>query len=374
MITFVVQNETHAFNFAPVMLRLLELKVPASQLQIIHLDSIFGMDTSRLIDVPNQKTPQFSIPQPYYHLNGRQRLRWILKAQSQLNQQVIGTKVLVIGSDGAVQRVMANAVRHRKGKVIALFDGLLHPWPSQVSRRVFSQLKHLTQSLAAKGRLNHLVPGDVGHSNLDLIWVMNNTVKEILLDQKVRTPIEVVSLPRFDLYQLEFQYKRPDPRPEKRVLYATGSYKWHGQFTEHQWQQTDLVDLCEFAASHPEWQIRVRIHPREKQSDYTQQNWPSNVELSDFSHTVVEDLAWSSVLVTARSTMSVEAQIVGVPVLIYTRNFGSPAVGSYLARNPYLCRSHDLAILHELEQVSVQPSKVMSSVDQICQTLLNTLQ
>lgn len=374
MITFIVQNETHALNFAPIIRRLLEMNIPEEYLCTIHLDHIFGLSTRNIITVPNQKTLAIPISSPYYHLKGFERLRWLLVNRHLLVQSVSDTTLLIIGSDGAIQRLMANAVRAKGGKVIMLYDGLLHPWPSTLRGRFAYDVKRRINRSAAALNLNHLVPSDIGHSRLDLIYVMNTTVKEILLDQKVSTPIQVISLPRFDAYITQFeQLCTRDGAVRKHCLYATGSYKWHSQFKEHAQQLRDLDDLQHFAAHHPDWQIRIRIHPREVKAEYTDRSWPNNIELSDSNRWVVEDLAWASVLITARSTVAVEAEIVGVPVMIYTRNFGCPRPNSYFARSTYFFQSDDLGQLQGLIHQTASPKEVVSSVNRIAETFAEYL-
>jgi len=367
-ITFIVQNETHAWNFEAVIRELLALGIPKSKLQTLHLDPIFGMSTKDLISVPNQRIINIEIPAPYYYLDRLKRLYWILGASSQIKKEVQETAVLVVGCDGGIQRLMANTVRARGGKVIMLQDGLLRPWP--IDKRLRYLAKRAINRIAAAFNFNHVVPADVGHSNLDLIYVMNSTVKEILINQGVKTPIEVAVLPRFDDYIEKFKRLRAEHTlPTKHLLYTTGAYKWHGLFKEAKHQEQDLADLIQFAMKHPDWAVRIRVHPRERIDDYTHLRWPANVEISHNDRTVLEDLAWASVLVTVKSTTAVEAEMVGVPVLIYTRNFGPPEVGSYFEQNSYFIKSDSLEQTLMLEQ-TVHPCKdVESSARKIAETI-----
>ena len=342
MITFVVQNETHAMNFAPVVGELLKRGVPENRLQTLHLDPIFGMTTLNLIEVPNQRIVQVAIPSPYYRLGRWERFRWLMKSAHTLAESVKDTTVLVIGSDGGIQRLLSNRTRAHGGKAVMLLDGLLHPWPKG------SVIKHrakrtLGKALARVG-LNYLFPSDVGHSNLDLIFVMNSFVKSLLMSQGVDIPIEVVSLPRFNGYLERFNELRSAGHSQGRnnLLYVTGAYKWHGLYRESRCQERDIADLIEFAHAHPELTIRIRIHPREVMEDYLR-DWPSNIEISDSNRPVLEDLAWASVVITARSTVALEAEMVGVPTIIYTRNFGSPGHESYFGQDEYFLKSPNLS-------------------------------
>jgi len=176
---------------------------------------------------------------------------------------------------------------------------------------------------------------------------MHPNVADVLRDQGVTTPTVAVQLPRFRQYCRRFEElgrcSPAHPDDSLNVLYATGSYKWHGLGAEAQLQDSDLADLVAFARCHPEVAVRIRVHPREDASEYRRRSWPDNLEFSNASRrSPLEDVAWSSVLVTARSTMALEAQLVGVPVIIYTANFAPPDRRSVLGSDPYFHCSDSL--------------------------------
>ncbi len=343
MIAFVVQNETHALNFSPVIHELLKRGVSEKSLRTLHLDTVFGMHTVDLIRVPNQELVEIDIPEPYYRLDHRRRFYWLTRNSHKLVKLVEGVSVLVVGSDGGIQRLLANSVRKSGGKVVLLLDGLLHPWP--VKNRAKYIVKRELGKLLTSVYLNYLFPADVGHSGLDWIFVMNSYVKSLLTAQGVKTPIEVISLPRFDNYLSRFDRLRSrHAGASKHLLYATGAYKWHGLYRESKFQEQDITDLVDFANIHTDWRVRIRIHPRENKRDYSRE-WPVNIEVSGSPISVLEDLAWASVLVTARSTIAFEAEIVSVPVLIYTRNFGDPGSDSYFGQNDYFLKSSGLSVV-----------------------------
>ncbi len=365
MITFIVQNETHALNFEPIIQELLSLGVPNKHLQTIHLDKIYGLSTYDLISVPNKKIIELDIPHPYYRLNPFKRFLWMFKAKNHLREHVKDTQVLIFGSDGGVQRLLANFVRSQGGKIILLVDGLLHPWPENRKRKHI--LKRDINNLLCRFSLNHFFPADIGHSNLDFIYVMHTVIKDILLDQGVETPISVVTLPRYEKYTREYHNLR-EPKFKtntNKCLYATSAFKWHGLYTKAQQQQQDIADLVCFSKKNPNWEIRVRIHPREILSDYISQDWPCNMELSTGASPVQQDLAWASVVITSYSTIAYEAELVGIPVLIYTKNFGPPHRKSFFAKNPYFYQSDNLEDIIRIQQKPHRVRFLQSSAKQI---------
>ena len=339
MITFVIQNETHALNFAPIIEALQDVGIDSEKLQMLHLDEIYGLSTYDLLSVPNQKMVELSIPKPYYHLSGIKRFLWLWQTRRKLETYIKDTNVLVFGSDGGIQRLMANAVRKNKGKVILLLDGLLYPWSDDEKQKYI--VKKNINKFFVKFNLNHFVPADIGHSNLDHIYVMHSSVKDILIDQGVKTPIDVITLPRFDSILQDYQDAAKN-KQRNHCLYVTGAFKWHGLHKEARQQQQDLTDLIRFAECHSDWEIRIRVHPRESIEDYTNIHFPPNVVLSMGTTPVQQDLGWASIMVTGRSTMAYEAELVGVPVLIYTKNFSHPHKNSFFHNNPYFLISDDL--------------------------------
>jgi hypothetical protein len=362
MISFVVQNETHALNFAPIVEHLLTTGVSEKCIEVLHLDPIFGMKTYDRIQVPGRRILELPIPEPYYWMSPYRRLTWLLRVAPALHAAVADTKVVVFGSDGGIQRVLANAVRARGGRAILLFDGLLNPWPAAYPARLKSLFKCRLNNLAVRLGLNPFVPADIGHSSLDQIFVMCDPVRAILLDQGVKTPIEVVQLPRLDGYYERFAALRAaGAGGERRCLYITGAYRWHGMHHFDAIQQRDLVDLRRFAERNPDWRIRVRIHPREDYAAYTGVSWPPNIELSFPERPAIEDLAWASVMVTYLSTMAVEAELVGVPVVLYMANFPALPPGSYFDRNPSFTRITDLDMLRPFTPPPAAPRQPPAS-------------
>lgn len=369
MITFLIQNETHALNFAPLAQSLLNVGVSETHIRTLHGDMIFGMDTIKLALLPNQEQIALSLSKPYYLMSTKDRFLWIYRASRTLEEYAKGTRLLVIGSDGAVQRVIANAVRKQGGRVILLLDGVLQPWSHKSYLYLYAIMKRTLQRTSAYFNLNQYFPSDIGHTNLDEIYVMNEAVRNVLLSQRVLAPIKVVTLPRFINHAQKFSKLRQ--QPSNNCLYVTGAYKWHGDLAGHNNQQKDITDLQQFAKSYPNWRIKVRIHPRELDlNDYQIAKWPKNMTISLSDNDPIADMAWTNLLITARSTMAIEAEMVGLPVLIYHRNFAFPEQGSYLAENQSFYKTDNLKDVLSLLQTTNPVQSITSSVEEITNSLL----
>jgi len=201
---------------------------------------------------------------------------------------------------------------------------------------------------------------------------MHPVVEKILREQGKRGQIEVAPLPRMHAHHQRVRELRGESIPKNKLLYVTGSFRWHNLEAEHEMQVQDLRDITKFAAENTDWRVRVRIHPREDEGWYQEQSWPENVELTTVETSVPEDLAWASVLATARSTMAVEAELVGVPVLIYTRNFGQPSSQSIFAVNSNFQLSNELETVKALQEKgqSCITAERSEESQRVCQAIL----
>lgn len=368
MIHFVIQNETHALNFEILADELVKLGVPKERVKATSFDRVFHLSTQS-DGLPNHKPSGLCLDVSFYRLASIDRLRWLSSVQDDLRTLVEGDNVIVFGSDGAIQRCMANAVRRAGGDAVLLFDGLLHPWPDDLVTQVKMGLRRDLLRVASTLGLGHLVPGVTGHGPIDYMFVMHSTVKDILREQGRRGPIEVIKLPRMQAYQEEIKRIRGEVPPVNQLLYVTGAFKWHSLKEEHENQKQDLEDLAQFAIDHPEWTVRIRIHPREKEEEYRNRSWPVNVELSTGRTPVVHDLAWSSVVVTAFSTMAVEADLVGIPVMIYRRNFRQPSKSSIFSRHPNFRVITNLEAVTEIASRRIEPESRQDSTRHIANML-----
>lgn len=372
MITFVIQNETHAHNFAPIIELLLEYDIKSDQINTIHLDGLTGLNTASLLSAQKKDILPIFSKTPFYRLKSLSRIIFLLRNSSLIKNSVLNTNVLVVGNDGAIQRLMSRTVRKNGGRTLLLLDGLLHPWPRQGISRLKKILKRNILKLCASLGLDHLAPSDVAHSRLDHIFVMNKYVENLLRDQGIVSRSDVISLPRFANYINDyFLLRNNETQSRFRILYVTGAFLWHNELELDKCQQEDINDITEFASLNPNVDIRIRIHPREEKERYSNRVWPSNVTLTDASQSPLQDIAWASVLLTARSTMALEAQIVGLPVVLYTRNFPLPGPDSFFSQDPYFVFYNNLnAIYANRNTFSMQEQKhPEQSLDKIVQQI-----
>lgn len=334
-VLFVVQNETHAMNAAVLGRQL--LSSGRWRIRVLCLDSVMHLDTRRFVPPEFLLPMNLSATQSFYRMNAWSRISWLVKHRSQLTEIVQGIDLLVVGSDGAIQRLLARAAAKEGAKVVMLLDGLIYPWsdsPVDTARRV---LKRFAASFSAVFGLDYLVPSLLGHSKLDLILVMDDLVRKELVRQGVKAPVRTVLLPRHEALAKEVQCAREALQglngvaPGLRVLYASSAFGWHSLAELAEAQARDIRDLIAFASRNPSVSIRLRIHPRENHTDYDELERPENVMLTDVATPLHEDLAWATMIATGRSSLAYEAGLAGLSCYISMRYFPDLDPASYLA-------------------------------------------
>jgi hypothetical protein len=268
------------------------------------------------------------------------RLKFLYSSRRYIAHVARPFSVLVVGKDGAIQRVLAHEVRKRGGKVALLLDGLLFPWrkaglgrwPLVIYRKIFRCLDRVGLSCFA--------PSLVGHSILDLLMVMDESVKSVLVSQGVPGKINVVTLPRFERLLEEFKLEADKQSKPNETLYITSAFKWHGDCVGGQQQLMDLRDLVHWAnKDHP---LAIRIHPRELVEDYAWLRDHDSIRLSPADTSLAADLARARLVVTARSSAAFEAKLVRRHVVILAKNFPIPPTDAPISSFPIVSSLNEL--------------------------------
>ncbi|BDV43443.1 hypothetical protein GURASL_23660 [Geotalea uraniireducens] len=341
-IVFVVQNETHLRNFQAIIDDLILKGVPRDIIKYISLDSVTGQSVCN--NVSNVDVIGLPIKHPInFYLSGKiRRMLWLIYNYKFIAALGKNIKVLVMGNDGAIQRILLRRVKCQNGFSILLLDGLLFPW--QFSFSIKSISRYLKKYLFVLGELlnvDWLLPSHVGHSSVDQIYVMDDYVKKVLTAQ-VNKEIQTIILPR--IRSLVSEYCQCREHSGFNVLYITSAFIWHGEVDLAKKQWMDIVDLSEYAYNHPDVNFRIRVHPRESQDEYLKFAYPPNVNLSFKENLLLDDLSWATVVVTSVSTVAYEAKQLNLPVLIYTKNIDL-ARNSIFSDDDYYIKSNDISIL-----------------------------
>lgn len=361
-IVFVVQNETHAANFVAFAELLDERGWPEERIAVLHLDNATGLDTgatsrwSYVLDLPAAQGGSF------YRMGPIARARYLADAAPRLRRCVAGARALVVGNDGALQRVLAREVRRQGGRVYMVLDGLLEGTNESVSGRLRAFAKHATFRMAEALSLEPFAPSDVGFMKTDRSFAMSDHVAEVLRSRRRGQQVDAMALPRLvrqrqRVLALRRSHGSHAPR---RFTYYTSAFLWHGDRARDELQWRDLTDVVGYAERHPDEAVAIRVHPREDPHRYSAAKWPVNVALTDHRTPLEEDIAASEFTATALSTVAFEAWQLGLPVLLYERNFGPAAVrSSWFAELTGVVRSTSL----EWRDASITESRPLPTID-----------
>lgn len=270
---------------------------------------------------------------------------------------------VVVGVDGAFERVLLARQRRRGGPTAMLWDGLpAHPPAADAAgpgdgwqrrRRACFLLRRRLLRLAARPGLDALVPGLVGHAPLDVIYVMGELAARRFREQRVAARVEVTGMPRFAPL-----LRRPPAGPPApgRVLYLTGAYRWHDEPGLDEHQRRDL-DRLATALPATGWELAVRVHPREEAAAYRDLAARPGVRVTLAAATpLLEDLAAAEVVVTVTSMAALEALALGRPVVRFLGSFPRSLADVGLGDHPGLPVVTEVgALLAELARLRREP-------------------
>lgn len=316
--------------------------------------------------VPWIAAPSRALLRPFARMSIGQRWRAVWDASRDMEAVCGDHGALILGMDGAFERLILRRYRERGRFAAILWDGLIAGRPpiAKALRQFGTPGKllwnlrrwaHFTgrstaMRVAGLAGLDPFVPGLAGHSVVDRMYVMGDFVATAFRSQGVRTPVEALGIPRF----AGLSVARPQMSFRSReIVYLTGSFLWHDEFALHASQQRDLDDLASWLPA-AGWRLRIRLHPREDPAHYTRLRHREGVVLSDSSVMPLwDELARADVVVTAMSTAALESLALGRPIAVYLRHFPPALVDTTLGVHPQVPVARNRTELLEiLERIS----------------------
>lgn len=362
-VLFTLGNRQQVANALPVALELARRGVHC---RLLSLDPFYGQGVDEALDgvqdgAPLPPTidrlplgvPVLDPPFPRRSMAGKWRA--IRRHADALRGTTGGQGALVVGVDGAVERLFLADFRRAGRPSAILWDGMasmrprvpalatgegfgwaLRQWGRFVARRTVLHA-------ARRVRLDPFVPGLAPHTPVARIFTMGRFVAAALRDQGIPSPIEVTGLPRFrDLLRVP----PLEPAAGRRVLYLTSAFLWHGDRGLDRCQHRDLDTL---ASQLPKWgwTLRVRLHPRERAESYAHLRGRPGVELSTGT-ALRRDAAAASVVVTAVSTAAAETLAMGRAAAVYLGAFPAALATLSLGAHPGIPVARTLSELLEL--------------------------
>lgn len=326
-ILFFPQNDSHIANMESISEWLKEQGYGITYVDtsnIYHQKISLGSEYHIIkIDLPLQTS--------FYRLSALDRMKYVYRFNKEIPDLLISEyDILIIGNDGALQRILINRFRKEKKKTVMLLDGLISDYSFSLKEIVaYSShpfrdcLKRLKKSIrenivkkCASSELSPFLPGLIGISPVSDIFVIGTHSKEVIQRINSKSTVHDLGLPRFWKTFNHCNFSCQDP---SKVCYFPSAYKWHGQFREDEAQHQDIRMCCEliqqinqkYAQS---LQLIIKMHPRESAEDYFPYSSNYDFVRIESNLSVMECFNTCSLFLSNLSTVIIEGLTIGIPV------------------------------------------------------------
>lgn len=314
-ILFIVQNQAQAVNAVRLSQDLKKLDIRYS-CSAIWLDRCMGKAFAHEY---KQVLPGITVPydltggRPFYRQTWIKRLYTVFKYRKWLKANAITGDVVIIGNDGAFQRATVDFLNSTRKRALAVLlqEGLLDNRFTCIS-----YLKTLIIRILTKFHMSSYFPSVNGAYPVDRVisfdkaWLESSFVKYFHHDRRWRL------MPRQESLLSGFS-KKQTCNLTKNILYITSAYRWHRKYKEALLQEQEIVSLIQWAMRQSNVNLRIRLHPHEPIDDWITiipKDVKDVVELTSSDRELSEDLAWCDVVISARSTVLIDAYYAGYDV------------------------------------------------------------
>lgn len=334
-ILFFPQNDTHIKNMLPFAEA---LRNDGHYCRFLDTTGLYHQN----LQIPSDYISnfKFSLNTSFYRLSALNRLLSLFRFKKQL--KYIFSKnwdTIIIGNDGAFQRILLNHARKQKIHTILLLDGIISDYDLRVKDVInYSSNKFADSIEIIKNKLRNLlwrsfrntalspfIPSEIGGFKVDDIVTIGEHSAHVIKKRNSTSNIHSWGLPRFwnTYISAEDIYKEPNV-----LTYYPSAFKWHHLENENKWQQKDIHLLCEVIEEYNKsndiekrWRLRIKIHPRENEDDYADLISKYNFLQIIKDKSIEYCLLNSTLNISSISTVIVEALKLGVTVYSLMINF-----------------------------------------------------
>ncbi len=296
--------------------------------ELLSLDRFFEQHAQRIfegsgIDV-RVVEPRRPLRAPFYRLPAWSRLAVVLANQAALASLAGSYDAVVVGCDGALERVVVNSMKRLGRPTYLVISGLSFA-------RSEGALKTGMRRLLTRLRLNHLFFSELGQGMCHRVFVPGEHSRRELV--KLGVPderIEVTGSPRFA------RLIPASHDPEKQILdrlgeagpirmvYLMGAWEWHGLHDELDREMAQIRLCAETAHRWPgRFELAIRLHPRSTPGERERLEAIPGISVLSAERPLPEELRQAHVVLAAASTGLVEAIALGRLVLaVHLSGFG----------------------------------------------------
>ena len=333
---YLIQNDTHLKNFKGLI-----------------TDADYYIDIGRLI---SQELPINEIKRGkelrlkgegsrFYFLNFIQKIVFLktFKCNNRETLSQLNFDKVIIGNDGAIQRLIIDSLPNKNVAVEMWLDGIVS-LKNNYYRNLF---KIIVSRFTAFFSCSYFFPSVIGfYEKIVCLNVMDESVKAEYIRFKGFINLDIINVELFPRHKYlievanEFKTKKTI-KSKKRVLYLTSAWLFHNHKKEHEYQLSHVKELLELLRNNESYEFQIRVHPRENKSDY---DFVPSVNMS-FLESFEKDLCLADCIISARSTGLFEADKIGKPVIVYNEFFKHKMLNDFLDSLDFANSGKELIVL-----------------------------
>jgi hypothetical protein len=273
------QNQQQVSNLILVADQLVEEGFQKTDLTFLSLDNVHCQNTNKALKDLNYNLIElpFKLTKPFYLNSYFQRLVSIFKSIEFFKQIICKDSILILGCDGAFERVAISLVENPQNDVFLIVDGVLSNTKfdflevmqnseekiKDIAKVLIGKIKNTLTLISKRLNIDYFAFSTVGQSKSGQVYVVGQSTKDVLVHQGVNpNKVLVTGVPRFDIQNLV-----PATSNVKKILYLSSAFAWHNFHEYDLAQKNDICQLTEFFAN-SEYEFNIKIHPREQEIDY----------------------------------------------------------------------------------------------------------
>lgn len=281
---FFPQNETHLQNMLLVKYKLStsDYECCFLNLSAVYKQTLVFPDNIHVITLPGLKDQD----KPFYLNTTFQQLKIIIGIRKHLLKITRDFDALVVGNDGAIQRLLIHAFNKKRLPTILILDGIITdvgfslrdlikkskaPW-SDLKEYLFRNMR-LLMVRTKISNLHYILPSMNGASPLTAIYVIGQHSKNVVAEYNKSSEIHAFGLPRMKYLFQPRTHSGQITAKKRSIWFLTSAFLWHNFHKEDMQQHADIKNLCaaiKAIGNNNDITLYIKLHPREEVNKYNQ--------------------------------------------------------------------------------------------------------
>lgn len=326
-VLFYPQNNSHVENYSALLESFKERQIEVS---VVDTSSIYKQQLLLNRFGNNILKPKLSLSNSFYRIGLIDRIKAVSKLRHSLVEYSLSFDALIIGADGAFERILVKEFAHQNKQTIMILDGMIsdysvsweeifiHPLyviPCSV-KKLTSCIKRSVFKLFANTRLSPFLPGVIGMTPVNKIFLIGEHSKHVVSKYNKHSQIYAMGLPRFKYSPIQ---QHIDATNKLKVCYFPSAFKWHHLFKDDIRQHQDISLVCETLneiknKEAREVQLLIKIHPREDMNDYIRYKQKFSFVKLEMNVAIEDCFHNNSIFLTNLSTVIIEGLLCNINV------------------------------------------------------------